>query len=155
MIDDEPAGKAKGGHARADSLPPERRSEIAKQAAEARWKAEPVELTENVETGDRFVLYAKPDGVDLQLRFAGEEPWATQDQIAELFGITRSMATRHVNALFKDGEIDEETTCSFYEHVGSTGQNYRTKIYNLDVILGVGYRVQATNQAIIFRRWAS
>ncbi len=153
--DDKSSGKAKGGHARAERLSAEERSEIAKKAAEARWKAEPVELTENVETGDRFILYTKPDGGELQLRFVGDEPWATQDQIADLFGVSRSMATRHVNALFKDGEVDEKTTCSFFEHVGSSGQTYRTKIYNLDVILGVGYRVQATTQAIIFRRWAT
>ncbi len=153
--DDEPSGKAKGGHARAERLPPERRSEIAKQAAEARWRAEPLPLTEDAETGDRFVLYTRPDGMAFELRFGGEEPWATQDQIANLFGVTRSMATRHINGLFKDGELDEETTCSFYEHMGQTGQRYRTKTYNLDVILAVGYRVQATKQAIIFRRWAN
>lgn len=152
---DEPVGKAKGGHARAERLAPERRSEIAKQAAEARWKAEPLALTEDAETGDRFVLYTKGDGQTFELRFEGEEPWATQDQIANLFGVTRSMATRHINGLFKDGELDEATTCSFFEHVGGAGQRYRTKTYNLDVILGVGYRVQATKQAIIFRRWAN
>jgi hypothetical protein len=156
MVDDgEFTGKARGGHARAERLPPARRSEIAKQAAEARWKAEPLLLVEHAETGDRFVLYTTPNGMEFQLRFEGEEPWATQQQIAEVFGITRSMVTRHINALFKDGELDEETTCSFFEHVGETGQRYRTKTYNLDVILGVGYRVQATKQAIIFRRWAN
>ena len=66
--DDKLRGKAVGGRARADKLPPERRSEIAKQAADGRWKTEPLELTEDVETGDRFVLYSKP--------------------IADLFGIT-------------------------------------------------------------------
>lgn len=153
--DDEPAGKAKGGHARAESLPPERRSEIAKQAAEARWKAEPLTLTEDAETGDQFVLFTNADGVVFDLRFQGEEPWATQDQIGSLFGVTRSMVTRHIGGLFKDGELDEASTCSFFEHVGQNGQRYRTKIYNLDVILGVGYRVQATNQAVMFRRWAN
>lgn len=153
--DDEPAGKAKGGHARAESLPPERRSEIAKQAAEARWKAEPLTLTEDAETGDQFVLFTNADGVVFDLRFQGEEPWATQDQIGSLFGVTRSMVTRHIGGLFKDGELDEASTCSFFEHVGQNGQQYRTKIYNLDVILGVGYRVQATNQAVMFRRWAN
>jgi hypothetical protein len=153
--DDEPTGKAKGGHARAERLAPERRIEIAKQAAEARWKSEPLTLTEDAATGDRFVLYTDVSGQVFDLRFEGEEPWATQAQIADLFGVTRSMATRHIKGLFKDGELDEETTCSFFEHVGPTGQTYRTKTYNLDVILGVGYRVHATKQAIIFRRWAN
>jgi len=156
MTDDaEPTGKAKGGHARAEALPPERRSEIAKHAAEARWKVEPLPLTEDAETGDRFVLFTSQNGIVFDLRFEGEEPWATQDQISGLFGVTRSMVTRHIGAIFKDGELDEASTCSFFEHVGQNGQRYRTKIYSLDVILGVGYRVNATNQAIMFRRWAN
>lgn len=153
--DDKPAGKAKGGHAKTESLPPARRSEVAKQAAEARWKAEPLTLTEDAETGDQFVLFTNSEGVVFDLRFQGEEPWATQDQIGSLFGVTRSMVTRHIGGLFKDGELDEASTRSYFEHVGQSGQRYRTKIYNLDVILGVGYRVQATNQAVMFRRWAN
>lgn len=155
MSDDNFSGKAKGGHARRDALSPEQRSEIAKKAAEARWNSEPLNVVEDIETGDKLILYTKPDGVEFQLRFEGEEPWATQEQIAQLFNVTRSMVTRHIKALYKDAEIDEETTCSFFEHVGETGQKYRTKIYNLDVILGVGYRVQASKQATIFRRWAT
>jgi hypothetical protein len=152
--DDEPTGKAKGGHARAEKLPPERRSVIAKHAADARWKAEPLTLIENVETGDRFVIYTTPSNIEFQMRFVAEEPWATQDQIARLFGLTRSVVTRHIGNLFTQGELDEETTCSFFEHVGKNGQKYKTKIYNLDVILGVGYRA-GSREAMLFRRWAS
>ncbi|MCL4766800.1 MAG: virulence RhuM family protein [Hyphomicrobiaceae bacterium] len=148
---DEPIGKAKGGHARAEKLPPERRSEIAKQAAEARWKAEPVELVEDVETGDRFILYTKPDGVEFQLRFDGEEPWATQKQIADLMGVTRSVVTRHIKNIFNSGEIDADSNVQKTNFAGSTKP---TALYSLDVILAVGYRA-GSKEAMLFRRWAT
>ena len=91
----------------------------------------------------------------MELRFEGEEPWASQDQIARLFGVTRSMVTRHIQNIYSEGEADEKATCSFFEHVGETGQPYKTRIYNLDVILSAGYRVRSTKEAILFRRWAN
>ncbi len=149
--DDEPSGKAKGGHARAEKLPPERRSEIAKQAAEARWKAEPLPIVEDAETGDRFVLYTKPDGIDFQLRFIDEEPWATQKQMAELFDIKQNTVSGHIKTIFKEGEVDEESNIGKIDIAGSTKP---VTIYSLDVILAVGYRA-GSNQAMLFRRWAT
>lgn len=149
--DNEPTGKAKGGHARREALPPERRSEIAKQAAEARWAAEPVELEEDAETKDRFILYTKPDGVELQLRFEGDEPWATQKQIADLFGRDISVISRHLRSIFRDGELDEGSNLQKMQIAGSAKP---VAIYSLDVILAVGYRA-GSKQATMFRRWAS
>ena len=153
MADDEkPAGKAKGGHARAERLPPARRSEIAKQAAEARWSAEPLSLTEDAETGDRFVLYATDKGVELELAFEGAEPWATRKQIADLFGRDISRVTRHIKAVFDDGELDRESNVR-KTHIARSDKP--VEIYSLDVVLSVGYRVKSSKQAIIFRRWAT
>lgn len=149
--DDEPTGKAKGGHARREALPPERRIEIAKQAAEARWKAEPLTLIEDVETSDKFVIYTKPDGVDFQLRFDGEEPWATQKQMSELFGIKQPTITKHIRNIFDEQEVDEESNIQKMNIAGSTKP---VAIYSLDVILAVGYRT-GSKEAMIFRRWAS
>ncbi len=149
--DDEPTGKAKGGHARKDALPPERRSEIAKQAAEARWSADPLPLVEDAETEDRFVLYTKPDGVDLQLRFQGEEPWATQKQMSELFGIKQPTITKHIRNIFNDQEVDENSNI---QKMNSAGSTKPVAIYSLDVILAVGYRA-GSKEAMLFRRWAS
>lgn len=150
MLPDDPEGKAKGGHARRDALAPERRAEIAKKAAEARW-SQPLELAEDAETGDRFVLYARPDGTEFQLRFEGEEPWATQKQIAELFGRDISVISRHLRSVFADGELSEESNLQKVQIANSTKP---VTIYNLDVILAVGYRV-GSQQAMLFRRWAS
>ena len=102
--DDVPTGKAKGGHARAERLSPGERSEIAKKAAEARWKAEPLALVEDIETGDRFALFTSGDGADFQIQFDGAEPWATRKQMADLFQRDMSRITRHIKAIFDDGE---------------------------------------------------
>jgi hypothetical protein len=155
--EDEPSGKAKGGHVRAEKLPPERRSEIAKQAAEARWGAEPLPIVEDAETGDRFVLYTKPNGIDFQLRFIGEEPWATQKQMADLFGIDVKTVNQHLRHIFADGELDKAATISKYEIVQTEGARpvkREVAIYSLDCILAVGYRA-GSHQAMLFRRWAT
>ena len=155
MIDDpdDTSGKARGGHARAEALPPERRREIAKRAAEARWK-QPLELIENIETGDRFVLYTTENDVEFQLMFAGEEPWATQKQMAEIFGRDISVIRRHVNAIFRDGELDENSVSAKIALTADDGKTYKTKVFSLDVVLAVGYRV-GSKQGILFRRWAN
>ena len=84
-----------------------------------------------------------------------ENVWLTQRQMAELFNVDRTRVTRHINNIYKDGELDEKSTCAENAHMGSLGiQKYSNKIYNLDMILAVGYRVKSPN-GIIFRKWAT
>ena len=64
---------------------------------------QPLPLVEEAETGNRYVLYATPGGMELELRFEGEEPWATQKQIAGLFGIKQPTIAKHVRNIF-DGQ---------------------------------------------------
>ncbi len=150
MSDEPESAKAKGGHARAEALPPERRSEIAKQAADARW-SQPVELIEDAETGDRFILYTKPDSMAFELRFQGEEPWATQKQMADLFGIKQPTIAKHIRNIFDGDEVDE---ASNIQKMNIAGSSKPVTIYSLDVILAVGYRA-GSKEAMLFRRWAS
>lgn len=112
---------------------------------------DPLTLLEDIDTGDRFVLYTRPDSVDFQLRFEGEEPWATQKQIAELFGITRSVVTRHIKGVLTDGEVDLDSNVQKTNIAGSTKP---VALYSLDIILAVGYRV-GSKEAMLFRRWAT
>lgn len=114
-------------------------------------------IVEDAETGDRFVLYTKRGGVDFQLRFIGEEPWATQKQMAALFGIDVKTVNQHLRHIYSDGELDKSSTISKTEIVQREGERTIRRdvtIYSLDVILAVGYRVGSA-QAILFRRWAS
>ena len=84
-----------------------------------------------------------------------ENVWLSQRQMAELFNVDRTRVTRHINNIYKDGELDEKSTCAENAHMGSLGvQKYSNKIYPLDMILAVGYRVKSPN-GIIFRKWAT
>ena len=75
--------------------------------------------------------------------------------MAKLFNVDRTRVTRHINNIYKEGELDEEGTCAENAHMGALGvQHYSNKIYNLDMILAVGYRVKSPN-GIIFRKWAT
>ena len=79
----------------------------------------------------------------------------SQAKIAELFDVKRPAITKHLKNIFISGELDEDSTCSILEHMGvDSKQKYRTKYYNLDVILSVGYRVNSIN-ATQFRIWAN
>ena len=105
---------------------------------------------------NEIILYQSGNqSVHIEVRFKDETVWLTQAQIAELFGIQRPAITKHLKNIYKSGELIENSTCSILEHMGADGvQKYRTKYYNLDVILSVGYRVNSIN-ATHFRIWAN
>ena len=104
---------------------------------------------------NEIVLYQPSESIKLDVRVEGETVWLTQEQIALLFGTQRPAITKHLNNIYKCGELDEPSTCSILERMGNDGrQIYQTKYYNLDAILSVGYRVNSVN-ATLFRRWAT
>ena len=107
------------------------------------------------ESKNEIIVYQPNETIHLEVRLEDETVWLSQDQIALLFGTQRPAITKHLANIYKAGELDEKGTCSILEHMGHGGQqSYRTKYYNLDVILSVGYRVNSRN-ATLFRRWAS
>lgn len=74
---------------------------------------------------------------------------------AELFDVDRTGITKHIRNIYKDNELDEKITCAKIAHVGNNGtQNYKTKYYNLDMIISIGFRVNS-KKAIKFRTWAN
>ena len=83
-----------------------------------------------------------------------ETVWLTQAQIAELYERDRKTITRHIQNIFKDFELEENSVCSFFEHTASDGKKYHVQYYNLDMILSIGYRVKS-KRGIMFRRWAN
>lgn len=96
----------------------------------------------------QIVLYHIDDKVSLEVKFDAEQEtvWLTQQQIADLFGTKRPAITKHLNNIFKSGELDKDSTCSILEHLGNDSkQRYETAYYNLDAILSVGYRVNSIN----------
>ncbi len=96
----------------------------------------------------------------IEVRIEDETVWLTQDQMASLFGRNRVAITQHIGNIFKEGELDKEKVCKDFllttKHGAVKGktQTRKVKIYNLDVIISVGYRVKS-KQGTQFRIWAS
>ncbi|MDR0304557.1 MAG: virulence RhuM family protein [Chitinispirillales bacterium] len=101
-----------------------------------------------------IILYQPNDTVLVEVRMEKETVWLTQAQISELFGTKRQAITKHLKNIFECGELSENSVCSILELTAADGKIYDTKIYNLDAILSVGYRVNSIN-ATLFRRWAN
>ncbi|MBX6421898.1 MAG: virulence protein RhuM/Fic/DOC family protein [Nevskia sp.] len=102
--------------------------------------------------GGEVVLYRSPDGtVELDVRLDGETVWLTQEQMGRLFGRERSVITKHIRNVFKEGELDEESNVHFLHIAGS---DKPVGFYNLDVIISVGYRVKS-KRGTQFRIWAT
>lgn len=111
---------------------------------------EPIRLFEDAQTGDKFLVYGTEKGLRLDIKYEGETLWMTQAQIGELFGRDVSSISRHITNIFEEGELSEAT--SLQKVQTTTGRP--ATLYNLDVIISVGYRVSSA-QATLFRRWAT
>ena len=97
------------------------------------------------------IIIFENQGVKLEVSLKDETVWLTQNQMCELFDVNQSTIAEHIVNIFKEGELDELTSIGFSDK--SSGGR-KPKIYNLDVIISVGYRVKSKN-GIIFRKWAN
>jgi len=104
---------------------------------------------------NEIVLYRPNELAEhIEVRFDEDTVWLTQAQIAELFGVKQPAISKHLKNIFASGELDEISVHSILELTAADGKSYSTRIYNLDAILSVGYRVNSIN-ATLFRRWAT
>ena len=105
-------------------------------------------------TGE-IVMYQPDETIRLEVRMGEETVWLTQQQMAELFDKDRTVISRHIRNIYKEGELERDITCAKYAHMGSDGdQEYKYIAYNLDVIISVGYRVKS-KRGTMFRQWAN
>jgi len=105
--------------------------------------------------GGEVEFFRSPDGaVELAVRLEGETLWLSQKQMAALFQTERSVITKHLRNIFASGELDKDSVCAFFAHTAADGKTYRTRFYNLDAILSVGYRVNS-RRGTQFRIWAT
>jgi len=107
---------------------------------------------------NELVIYRGKHGdVKLKADWRGDTVWATQEQIAQLFDVDRSGVVRHINNIYKTNELKKNATCAKIAQVQLEG-NRKVKrevpIFNLDMILSVGYRVNSA-KATEFRKWAN
>jgi hypothetical protein len=101
------------------------------------------------------ILYTTEDGVTkIELRLEDGTAWLSQLQIADLFSATKQNISLHLKNIFEDEELSENSVVKESLTTAADAKNYRTKLYNLDAILAVGYRVRSPRGSA-FRRWAS
>ena len=102
-----------------------------------------------------LVLYTSEDGrTRLDLRVEGQTVWLTQLEIAELFQTTKQNVSLHAKNILEDGELAEDSVVKDSLTTAADGKRYKTKLYNLDLILAIGYRVRSP-RGVQFRQWAS
>ena len=106
------------------------------------------------------IILFKNGNMELEVNLENETVWLSLEQMAELFDRDRTVITKHINKIFKDGELDKKEVCAKFAHTtrhGALSDRVQTReldFYNLDMIISVGYRVNS-KRGIIFRKWAT
>ena len=112
----------------------------------------------NMDKENKLILYKDDEGkVSVNVRFADEDVWLTQEMLAEIYATTQQNISLHLKGIYSDGELDESSTHKKFLLVRQEGvRQVKREIehYNLDVIIALGYRVQSP-VAVRFRRWAT
>ena len=101
-----------------------------------------------------IILYQPNETIKLEVRLEEESVWLTQAQMTELFQTTKQNISLHINNIFKEGELNQLSVVKDSLTTATDGKKYRTKYYNLDVIISVGYRVKSL-RGTQFRQWAN
>ena len=107
---------------------------------------------------NEIVLFESEDEeVKLDVELDGDTVWLTKEQMAVLFGRDRTVISRHISNIYKENEVEREATCAKFAHVQTEGGRQVSReheLFNLDVIISVGYRVKS-KRGVEFRRWAT
>lgn len=104
---------------------------------------------------NQLTFYNSPDGtVNIEVLYAKENVWLTQKKMSDLFGVDRSVITKHLKNIFDNRELDKNSVCAKFAHTAEDGKRYDTLFYSLEVIIAVGYRVNS-DRGIQFRQWAT
>lgn len=108
-----------------------------------------------VEQNNDIIFYTTDDGqVEIEVRLEDENVWLTQNAMAELFDTTKQNISLHIKNIFEEKELNENSVVKENLTTASDGKNYKTKFYNLDLIISVGYRVKSI-RGTQFRIWAN
>lgn len=100
-------------------------------------------------------IFQSADGsVQMEVALHQDSVWLRQEQMSELFSRERSVITKHLLNIFKEGELEPNSVCANFAHTAEDGKTYQVRHYNLDVVISVGYRVKSL-QGTRFRQWAT
>ena len=103
----------------------------------------------------QFILYNLPEKEGkVQVIIRDETLWCTQKAMAQLFGVDRTVVSKHLKNIFESAELQQDSVCAKFAHTAEDGKIYNTQFYNLDAVISVGYRVNSL-QATRFRQWAT
>ena len=105
-------------------------------------------------TAEFLIFQAQSQANGVEVMYAEETIWCTQDAIAALFDKSRSTIAEHLQNIFKEGELQKDSVCRKFRRTAADGKEYNTQFYNLDAIISVGYRANST-RATQFRQWAT
>ena len=96
-----------------------------------------------------FLVFTRDAGEDgIEVRVQNGDVWLTQKAISQLFDVDRSVITKHLSNIFKEGEIDENSTCANFAQVADNGKTYNYKFYSLAAIIAVGYRINSERATV-------
>jgi len=104
--------------------------------------------------GEIIIYQTAPKEVELKVRLEKETVWLDAHQMAQIFDVNRPAVVKHINNIYRTGELDKKSTCSILEQVAADGKIRKMNFYNLDMIISVGYRVNS-KRATQFRIWAT
>ena len=113
-----------------------------------------IETNLSTKEQNQIILYRPNDTISLEVRLENDTVWLSQAQMTELFGSTKQNISLHINNIFKEGELKQNSVVKDFLTTALDGKKYRTKYYNLDVIISVGYRVKSI-RGTQFRQWAN
>ena len=111
---------------------------------------------ESIELNNYKIVRFNQNNIELEVRFTNdyETAWLNQNEIAQLYGVSRENITTHISNIFNQGELEKVSVSKFFLHTGSDKKTYDVEYYNLDMILSIGYRVNS-ERGIAFRKWAN
>ena len=101
--------------------------------------------------GEIIIYQTSKKEVELKVRLKKETVWLDAHNMAQIFGVNRPAVVKHINNIYKTGELDKKPTCSILEQVAADGKVRKMHLYNLDMIISVGYRVNSEPLHVIPR----
>lgn len=102
-----------------------------------------------------IIFYTDDEGeTKVEVILQDEDVWLNTQAIAELFDVNDKAIYKHISNIYEQEELEENSTFSILESIGNNGHIYKTKYYNLDMIISIGYRVNS-KKAVKFRKWAN
>lgn len=114
-----------------------------------------------IPNNSQIAIFCSKDGqVEMNVKLENETVWLSQAQMAQLFDKDRTVIGRHINNIFREGELEKELVCAKFAHTTKHGaikgkeQEKEIMLYNLDVIISVGYRVHS-QRGVQFRQWSN